>query len=44
MDSPKEIDEKLNKKLLDDREPINDFFCCASFFQCLSNCCFLLYV
>jgi hypothetical protein len=43
MNSPKEIDDNLNKKLLDDKEPVSETFCCAYFFQCLSSCCFLLY-
>jgi len=44
MDPSTENKEELNKKLLDDKEHVSDPFCCSNFFQCLSSCCFLLYV
>ena len=40
---PQECEDKMNKKLLDDKQYANDSFLCVNFFQCLSNCCFLLY-
>ena len=40
---PQECEDKMNKKLLDDKQCVSDPFCCAGFFQCLSSCCFLLY-
>jgi hypothetical protein len=42
MDSPNEKKEEINKKLLDDKECVNDPFFCANFVQYITNCCFLL--
>ncbi len=43
MDPSKENDDKLTKKLLDDKQSANDPFYCVNCFQYLSSCCFLLY-
>ncbi len=41
-DSSKE--DKIDKKLLDNKEQFNDSISCNNLFQCFSCCCFLLYI
>jgi hypothetical protein len=40
----KDSENIINQKLLNDTNPQTDIFCCSSFLECLSSCCFLLYV
>ena len=42
MESPDENKDPSYKKLIDDKQTVNDPFFCANFFQCIANCCFLL--
>lgn len=39
-----EDEDKMNKKLLSETQSQTDAFCCSNFFECLSRCCFFLYV
>jgi hypothetical protein len=39
-----EDEDKINKKLLSDTPCQTDAFCCSNFLECLSSCCFFLYV
>ncbi len=42
MEPVDETNTDLKKKLIDEKQSTNDPFFCANFFQCMTNCCFLL--
>lgn len=37
-------EDKMNKKLLDEKDSQSDSLCCTNFLECLSSCCFFLYI
>jgi hypothetical protein len=43
-ENDKDGENIVNQKLLNESSPQTHMFCCSSFLECLSSCCFLLYV
>ncbi len=37
-------EDKMNKKLLDEKDSQSDSLCCKNFLERLSSCCFFLYI